>query len=197
MKNLVFALLFSLCMMAEQKVEQAFSRPLVNTQTRVEEALNSGKPGVEAVTAKTQLQVPDSKQIVKAFLEEVRSGKDPDKASLYLAGTVLAHQMNAEKETAVQRSPAMYANHVREFLTLYGNYTFEITELLAEGNKVYARWKQTGTHLTTIDGYTATGQPLVEIASAVYRVENGKIAEYWIQIDRFGLEEQLKQYASK
>jgi predicted ester cyclase len=91
----------------------------------------------------------------------------------------------------------MYANHIREFLTLYGNYTFEITELLAEGNKVYARWKQTGTHLTTIDGYTATGQPLVEIASAVYRVENGKIAEYWIQIDRFGLEEQLKQYASK
>ncbi len=138
-----------------------------------------------------------SKEIVKAFLEEVRSGKAPEKASLYLAQTVLAHQMYAENETTVQRSPQNYADHVREFLALYGNYAFEVTELLAEGDKVYARWKQTGKHLTILEGYAATGQTLMEIASAVYRVENGKIAEYWIQIDRLGLEVQLKQNATK
>jgi predicted ester cyclase len=135
------------------------------------------------------------KAVVQAFLEEVRSGKAPEKAPLYMAETVLAHQMNAENETTVRRSPGQYADHVREFLALYGNFAFEVTELIAEGDKVYARWKQTGKHLAVMDGYAPTGKPLVEIASAVYRLENGRIAEYWIQIDRLGLEAQLKQPA--
>jgi predicted ester cyclase len=135
------------------------------------------------------------KAVVKAFLAEVRSGRAPEKAALYMAPTVLAHQVNAEDETTVQRSPGQYADHIREFLVLYGNYAFEVTELIAEGDKVYARWKQTGKHLAPIDGHAPTGKPLVEIASAVYRLENGKIAEYWIQIDRLGLEAQLKRQA--
>ncbi|MEH7896159.1 ester cyclase, partial [Bacillus thuringiensis] len=28
--------------------------------------------------------------------------------------------------------------------------------------------------------------------SAVYRIENGKISEYWIQIDRSGIQNQLE-----
>ena len=62
---------------------------------------------------------------------------------------------------------------------------------------MYARWKQTGKHLAEIDGYPATGLPLIEVASAVYRLENGKIVEYWIQIDRAGFDKQLKQNAAK
>lgn len=141
--------------------------------------------------------VTSNKEIVKAFLTEVRSGKTPENAKLYLTETVLAHQVNAENETTVKRTPENYADHVREFLTQYGDYSFQITELLADGDKVYARWKQTSHHLTNLDGYAPTGKPLIEIASAVYRVQNGKIVEYWIQIDRFGFEQQLKQQAGK
>jgi predicted ester cyclase len=175
------------------------TQPVANTKTADNGLIQSGQVKVDQAIpmAKAGLQAGSSKTIVRSFLEEVRSGKDPDKASLYMAETVFAHQMNAEKETLVKRSPQEYASHVREFLALYGNYTFQITELIAEGDKVYARWKQTGTHLTTINGYAASNQSLVEIASAVYRVENGKIAEYWIQIDRLGLNNQLKQHASK
>jgi predicted ester cyclase len=39
--------------------------------------------------------------------------------------------------------------------------------------------------------------PLIKLASAVYRLENGKIAEHWIQIDRMGLEKQLQDNAHK
>jgi predicted ester cyclase len=158
---------------------------------------NSSKLTAEVATDKSDVKALSNKEVVKALLEEVRSGKFPDRASLYMAETVLAHQMNAENQTTVQRTPANYASHVREFLALYGKYTFEITELLSEGDKVYARWKQTGTHLATIDGYAATGKPLVEIASAVYRVANGKVVEYWIQIDRHGMDEQLRKNATK
>ena len=135
----------------------------------------------------------DNKEIVRQFLEIVRGGKDPDKANVFMADTILAHQMNAENQTTVKRTPQSYADHVKEFITMYGEFTFEITELIAEGDKVYARWIQHGKHLAEIDGYAATGKPLTEIASAVYQLKDGKIVEYWIQIDRLGFEKQLQQ----
>jgi predicted ester cyclase len=134
-----------------------------------------------------------SEEIVRSFLQIVRSGKAPERAAEFMADTVLANQMNAENPEVVKRTPQNYTEHINDFLRLYGNYEFEITELIARDNKVYARWKQTGRHLTDIDQYKATGLPLTEIGSAVYRVEYGKIAEYWIQVDREGLTRQLLQ----
>ncbi len=49
-----------------------------------------------------------------------------------------------------------------------------------------------GTHIGEIDGYEPTGLPITQIASAVYRIENGKISEYWIQIDRSRIQNQLE-----
>ena len=69
--------------------------------------------------------------------------------------------------------------------------TFEIEELIAAGDRVFVRWRQAGRHLGSIDGETPSGCPLVELTSAVYRVNGGRIVEYWIQMDRKGLELQL------
>lgn len=138
-----------------------------------------------------------AKDVVKAFLQEVRTGLHPEKASLYMADTVLAHQVNAENPVTVKRTPANYKAHVEDFLDMFGKFEFEVTELLADGNKVYVRWIQRGKHLKEIDGYKATGLPLIEFTSVVYRVENGKIAEYWLQTDRLGFEEQLRKNAEK
>jgi len=134
-----------------------------------------------------------SEKIIRSFLEVVRSGKAPERAAEFMAATVIAHQMNAEKQEAIKRTPQNYTEHIKEFLTLYGPYSFEITELIASDNKVYARWVQIGKHLADIDQYKATGLPLTEIGCAVYRIENGKIVEYWIQTDRQGFEAQLQQ----
>jgi predicted ester cyclase len=35
-----------------------------------------------------------------------------------------------------------------------------------------------------VDGYQPTGLPVIERASAVYKIEDEKVSEYWIQIDR-------------
>jgi predicted ester cyclase len=134
-----------------------------------------------------------NKETVKQFLEIVRSGKSPERAREFMADTVLAHQLNAEAPVTVKRSPQNYTEHVQEFLQLFGPFVFHITELLADGDRVYARWIQRGHHLGEIDGLAPTGKSLVEIASAVYRLEHDKIAEYWIQTDRYGFEKQLKE----
>ncbi|MFE2725867.1 ester cyclase [Kitasatospora sp. NPDC059327] len=67
----------------------------------------------------------------------------------------------------------------------------DLDELLADGDRVNARWTRHGHHLAPIDGRPPPGRPLTEKASAVHRVEAGRIVEYWIQIDRQGLLAQL------
>lgn len=133
----------------------------------------------------------DAETVVRGFLHDVRAGRDPAAVTRYFAETVAAHQIQSEGVTTVQRTPIEYAAHVREFLAIYGAYTFEIEELIAAGDRVFVRWRQTGRHLGSIDGETPSGRPLVELTSAVYRVNGGRIVEYWIQMDRKGLELQL------
>ncbi|MEK4664667.1 ester cyclase [Priestia sp. FSL H7-0729] len=135
-------------------------------------------------------------QIVRSFFEEVRSGRNPDYASSVMAEQVLAHQVISEEEVTVTRTPSDYAAHVREMIEAYGEFSLEIQELLTQGDKVYVRWRQTGTHVGDVDGYTPTNLPVIEIASAVYRLANERIAEYWIQIDRLGIEKQLERNRS-
>lgn len=135
----------------------------------------------------------DPKEIVRNFLLDVRSGKYPRKAKDYMADVVLAHQVASENPETIRRSPENYCEHIEEFLQSYGNYSFEIIHLIADGNKVFALWKISGLHLAEIDGHPATGLPVTDFASATYLVENGKITEYWVQIDRTGMEIQLQK----
>lgn len=144
-----------------------------------------------AVTGETTACSTLPKEVVRDFLNQVRSGKAPDKSSHYLASKVLAHQMNSENETSVVRNPEDYAAHIKDFKRIYGDFDFEITQLLADGDLVYARWKQTACHIGSADGIAPSGLPVIEIASAVYRVVDGKISEYWIQIDRKGFDLQI------
>ena len=141
--------------------------------------------------------VADPASVVRGFLDEVRSGRDPDAVERYFAPRVLAHQVTSEGETTVVRTPADYAAHVREFLTLFGRYSFKVEEMIAQGDRVHVRWRQQGHHRAPLRGETPTGAPLTEISSAVYRVSDDRIVEYWIQTDRKGLEVQLERAASR
>jgi predicted ester cyclase len=132
-------------------------------------------------------------EVVQKFFEKVRSGQEPDAAHQLMAERVLAHQITSENEVTVERSPANYADHVREMIEVYGPFSLSIKEFLVQDDRVYVRWKQSGIHIGEVDGYTPTNKPVVEIASAVYRVENEKIVEYWIQIDREGIRIQLER----
>jgi len=136
------------------------------------------------------------KLVVLGFINKVRSGKEPESASMYMAEEIRAHQIISGKEELVIRTPENYTEHIHEFLECYGQYNFEVQEVLCEENKVYIRWKQSGQHLASILEFEPTGKPLVTLGSAVYLVENGLIVEYWIQQENQGLLSQLQSNLS-
>ena len=148
---------------------------------------------VQAEAAIEQAGAPATpKEVVRAFLEQVRAGRHPEQAPRFMAPRVVAHQVTAEAPQDVTRTPQDYAEHVAAFRQAWGDFDFEVTELIAEGDRVYARWRQRGCHIGEVDGHAPTRKPVIELASAVYRVEDGRIVEYWIQVDRLGTEAQLR-----
>ena len=67
----------------------------------------------------------------------------------------------------------------------------EISNVVAADDKVGCRWTSTGTQTGELFGIPATGNKVEVTATVFYRVENGRLAEGWINRDDVGLMRQL------
>jgi predicted ester cyclase len=62
-----------------------------------------------------------------------------------------------------------------------------IEDIIAEGDKVWVRLAYTGTHTGEGFGLAPTGNKITAMAVDIYRIVNGKLAEYWNVTDRLAL----------
>jgi steroid delta-isomerase-like uncharacterized protein len=63
--------------------------------------------------------------------------------------------------------------------------------MIADGDKVAAKWTITGRHSGELMGVPATGKPIDFQGVSVVRIEDGKVAEIWGASDGLGLMQQL------
>ena len=66
-----------------------------------------------------------------------------------------------------------------------------IEDLVAEGDKVAARWKSRATHRGEYVGIAPTGREVEFTGVSVYRIEGSKIVESWTVEDELGLMRQI------
>ena len=66
-----------------------------------------------------------------------------------------------------------------------------IEDLIAEGDKVVARWRSRATHQGDYMGIAPTGKEVEFTGISVYRIEAGKIAESWNVEDKLSLMRQI------
>ena len=66
-----------------------------------------------------------------------------------------------------------------------------IEDDFAEGDKVGSRGYITGTHKGDFEGLAPTGKQVKFAYIDLWRVENGKLVEFWAQVDYLGLMKQL------
>ncbi|WP_392545289.1 Rid family hydrolase [Oryzobacter telluris] len=136
--------------------------------------------------------IPEAAKTVTDFLAKVRVTGDGAEAERLLAAAVPAHQHLAERDETIVRSPAEYAAHVQDMLSRHNPITFEVQELLVEADHVFVRWAQHGRVGPAAQKAVDAHRYHREAGSAVYRVAEGRIQEYWIQLDRHGDEAQLR-----
>ena len=66
-----------------------------------------------------------------------------------------------------------------------------VEDLLADGDKVIERTTARATHTGEFNGIPPSGTPVTWTEIHIYRLENGRIAEMWSEVDLLGLMIQL------
>lgn len=67
----------------------------------------------------------------------------------------------------------------------------ELKDLVAEGDRVVARFVVTGTHTGDFLGMPPTGKTFSYDEITIVRFENGRIVEHWAEMDSLGMMQQL------
>ena len=75
--------------------------------------------------------------------------------------------------------------------TAFPDVRFTADDLIAEGDKVAARFTMRGTHRAEFMGVPATGKEILVTGIDIVRFEDGKAAEHWHEWSGLGLLQQL------
>ena len=95
------------------------------------------------------------------------SDRDVEGLAVLVAPDVVGHEPTAE----IAGFEAFTAN-IEDWLSTYSNLTIETEDLFEQGDRAAWRWRLAGIHKDTDRAATVTG-------TIIFRVENGRIAEYW------------------
>jgi steroid delta-isomerase-like uncharacterized protein len=77
------------------------------------------------------------------------------------------------------------------FRSAFPGFHDEIEDLLAESDKVAARWRFHGTNSGSFQGMPPTGKAIDVTATGIFRVVDGKVTDNWVSFDMLGLLQQL------
>jgi steroid delta-isomerase-like uncharacterized protein len=84
----------------------------------------------------------------------------------------------------------------RKWRSAFPDFTVQVHDTIAEGDRVVTRWRMDGTHLGEYDGFAPTGKRIGHSAISIDRIENELIVEEWIEFDLHGLMQQLRVNAA-
>jgi steroid delta-isomerase-like uncharacterized protein len=125
---------------------------------------------------------------IRRLFAEVFNGGDIDVVDKLVATDVLGHDATSPEP---KRGLASVKQVAVLFRTAFPNGRFPLEDLIAEGDKVVARWGLQGTQQGAFMGVAPTGKPVSVTGIVIYRLAGGKIAEYWGNFDTLGLMQQL------
>lgn len=89
------------------------------------------------------------------------------------------------------KGAAGFAETVNTIRQGFPDIKWTIEELIAEGDKVVARWAWQGTNKGSFRGFAPTGRVVHDNAIAIYKFKESKIVHASIQSDRLGFLQQI------
>lgn len=88
--------------------------------------------------------------------------------------------------------PEAFRDYYAAMRSAVPDASYEVDDLIAEGDRVVVRWRMLGTHKGAFGTLPASGKAIVLKGIAIYRVEDGKLMERWVVSDLHGVLEQLR-----
>lgn len=132
------------------------------------------------------MSTEENKAIVRKFFEE-----GPSKGNLSAADDLLSPDFIIYGP--LPASPGVEG--INEIITTcraaFEHLNVTIEDMIAENDKVVARFTARGIHKGNFMDLPATGKSIIMTGIEIFRVKNGKIAEIWAEANLFGLMQQL------
>lgn len=130
-------------------------------------------------------QADHHKELVRRYLDAFND-KDREALSDLVDDDVVEHGTHWEVEGFEE-----FMTYVEENVDIFADYTGSTETIVAEEDTVVVRYSVSGTHEGEYLGIQPTGREVEWTGIAMYRIDDGEIAEIWIESDQLGLLEQL------
>ena len=132
-------------------------------------------------------QTDENKQVVSRFIEEFKNKANHDIVDELLTPDFVHHL----KDPRLPPGRPAIKLLGQAIVAGFPNVRATVEELLADGDRVIERTTAVATHTGDFNGIPATGKNVVWTEIHIYRLEDGKIAEMWSEIDLLSLLAQL------
>ena len=132
------------------------------------------------------MKTEQSKALVRRMHKEIFQQGNLDLVDELIADDYVVHQPDGDQ------SRDEHFNHViPAFAAAFPDMEFIFYDTFAEGDKVASRFEMRGTHKGEFMGVPPTGKRVSMSGIVLERVEDGKVAESWVERDNLGLLQQI------
>jgi C-1 hydroxylase len=128
------------------------------------------------------MSLDGNKAIVRRFIEAYNE-RNLDSIDDFVAPDYFDHANKVDREGLKQ----LFDMGLKAF----PDWHETIEDIIAEGDKVWVRLAYTGTHKGEFMGLAPTGKKITSKAVDIYRIVNGKLAEYWNVTDNVNIFKQI------
>jgi predicted ester cyclase len=134
------------------------------------------------------MSAEQNKAIVRRIYKDYLDELDPTAADELLADDVVLHGARAFGEGFGREE---LKQGFSAFLSSFAERHTDVEDLIAQGDRIVARHTHHVKHVNEVFGIAPTGKQLTVWGIDIFRIENGKIAEWWTIDDNLGMMEQL------
>lgn len=130
----------------------------------------------------------DNKSIVRRYVDEVQNGHNIEALETIFSENFVDH---AQTFDGLFQGIEGLRQGYAEMLRAFPDYRVEVHDLIAEGDKVVTHKTISFTHKDTFLEMPATGKHISFKVIDIFRIEDGLIAECWLQYEELQFLQQL------
>jgi steroid delta-isomerase-like uncharacterized protein len=164
----------------------------ISMQTRLRLLLTLCATTVVGCATRQATILSDNKSVVLRSESELWSRGNLAVADELYSPNFVCHFVAGPEWRGVQGIKDVVARHRRSF----PDWSENVDDIIAEGDKVVIRFTSTGTQKGDFEGIAATGKKVTIREVAIFRLVDGKIIEQWGMPDVHGLLQQLQTSAT-
>ena len=121
-----------------------------------------------------------NKTIARRFFEEIIATGDWSRADQIVLQNIVMHHPSSPEPVAGLDAVSGF---IGAFRAGFPDFNMKVEDVFGEDDKVAVRWQMTGTHNADLFGIPPSGKKVTIPGTSIVRLENGKIAEDWVNED--------------